>query len=261
MRRAPDCRSRPSVGAAVTSRIAPTTCWAFPCLPASPRGPMNKEFKMPNNETDQTVEAIVAAGPGVSVTVRLGAMREVRKKGEDAATKLDIAMLRAWDRSTLALREAESNQGQLRELIKAVTAPPWFPAAFLRAVNTDQGQRAVVGYGGHERWVTLGPGLAMDQFQVGDEVFLTHELNAILGKSPEPRPRHGETAVFDRMDGDQLVLRHRDDQILAWPAQYMTAADLKTGDRVLWDRNTFLVYDVIAKADPRSEEHTSELQS
>jgi proteasome-associated ATPase len=90
----------------------------------------------------------------------------------------------------------------------------------------------------------------MDQFQVGDEVFLTHELNAILGKSPEPRPRHGETAVFDRMDGDQLVLRHRDDQILAWPAQYMTAADLKTGDRVLWDRNTFLVYDVIAKADP-----------
>ena len=97
--------------------------------------------------------------------------------------------------------------------------------------------------------VSLAEGLDAGSLALGDEVLLNGEMTLVVGKAPDDLPRSGETAVFDRSTADgRLVLKWRDDELIAQPAGPLQAAGLEAGDLVRWDRSAWIAYEKIERA-------------
>src|SRR5262249_38703018 len=132
MRRAPACRSRRSVGATDRSRRARITSSVCRCR-TNLSYPIQERIMpaSPNPDDTEVLQAKVVAGPGTPMAARMDAMGKLRAKGAEVSARLDKAILNCLDRHMHALREANGNQSQLREMLNLLTAPPWHPAAFV----------------------------------------------------------------------------------------------------------------------------------
>ena len=134
----------------------------------------------------------------------------------------------------------------MRELIKTLTAPPYFPAVFLATTNTPQIQGALVQTDTDRRVVQVGEGVTLDQLTPGDEVFLSHERNYLITKSDGQSFLTGEVATYSRSIGDgRLVLRARDEELVVLPTAALRAAGLKAGEGVRFGRSMGLAFERI----------------
>jgi len=196
-------------------------------------------------------EQLLASGEGApTIPQKLALLQSIRAQTPDMVARLDTGLLRALDRLSLTVREAQANQAKARELLERLAAPPYFPAICLRKANLGGGTRIEVVYGNAIRWVAVGDQLDPDDVHAGDEVYLSHDLNIALGRNPDGNPRRGETAIFDRFDGEQLVLKTRDEEVLAMSAHSLDRDDLRPGCRVRWDRNAYMVFEKIGEPEP-----------
>jgi ATP-dependent 26S proteasome regulatory subunit len=172
-----------------------------------------------------------------------------RTSSPDAGRRLDHVLLDRLARTTVGLRVAEAAQQELRDLLEQAAAPPWYPALFVRAVDTELGPRALVMFGGARRLVAVADDVDLEDLVVGEEVFLGRECNVVTGRAPYGAPQCGETACFDRLTGGgRCVLRWRDEEVVVDAAGMLDPATLAPGDQVRWDRAAWLVFEKIEAA-------------
>lgn len=145
-----------------------------------------------------------------------------------------------------ALSEVQEQQGKLRELMTSLTAPPYFPAVFLSAINATEVRGALVQAGDERRVVQFGEGITPEQLAPGDEIFLSHERNFVIAKSPDPSFLAGEVAIYSRCTGNgRLVLRIHDEEVVVLSTAALRNAGLKAGDSVRFSRSAGLAFEKI----------------
>jgi SpoVK/Ycf46/Vps4 family AAA+-type ATPase len=112
--------------------------------------------------------------------------------------------------------------------------------------------RAIVDYARTRCVVGFAEGLEPDAFSPGDQVFLTSDLNMLLGKSSCGGYRCGDTAVFDRLTGDgRMVLLDRDREIVVESAGAIKDVPLCKGDKVRFDKDLYMAFERIEREDGR----------
>jgi proteasome ATPase len=180
---------------------------------------------------------------------RLALVLAIRESNERDGDELDRFFLTELERRQLAIAEFRKEREKLRELLAQMTAPPWHLATFRERVdNTASGTRAIVVHGGADRLVGAADGVSLESFRKGDGVFLSRELNAIMGRAENFGVR-GETGFFDRRLADgRLVLKWRDEEIIVDSAAALGGTELKTGDLLRFERDAGLAFERIEQA-------------
>jgi proteasome-associated ATPase len=192
------------------------------------------------------VELSKVGDNSVPFAERLAALAHLRESGAEGTAEADRILLEQIARQHEALSEVREEQGKLRELIKNLTAPPYFPAVFLTATNTPQIQGALVQTDTERRVVQVGDGVASEQLAPGDEVYLSHERNCLIAKSDTQSFLTGEVATYSRSTADgRLVLRSRDEEVVVLPTAALRLAGLKAGEGVRFSRATGLAFERI----------------
>jgi proteasome-associated ATPase len=199
------------------------------------------------------MERLGAIGEGApSLDEKLHLAETFRMGSPDGARRLDRILIGDRDRLRTGLEEARQHYHELKQLLDKMTEPPWHIGVFLCPLDRGApgaGERVMVYHGGSRHVVSLVDGVDAASLQLGDEVFLSSELTLVLGKTPDGVPRLGETAAFDRYTADgRLVLKWRDDELVAEAAAPLQQVKLETGDRVRWDRSAWIVYEKLERA-------------
>lgn len=175
----------------------------------------------------------------------LGALRQ----NAEVSCQLDRAILERLNAMHKGLDEARLHQRRIKEMLDKLTTTPWYPATFVQACETPDGPRAIVQLGNTRRVVDFASGVDCAALGVGCEVFLSSELNVIVAKSPNPTPRGGETAVFERWtEGGRMVLRFRDEEVVMDPAVILKGVEFVAGDLVRCDRAAWIAFEKIERS-------------
>jgi proteasome-associated ATPase len=199
------------------------------------------------------IEELLAVGEGApTLEQKIELAKSIRATRPDLARQLDGVLFDNLVRLRSGLETAQGVQQELRGLLERLASPPWHPAVFLRAIETDLGPRAMVLYGGSRRVVALANGIDLDSLGVGEEVFLGAEGNVVTGRSPYGAPQYGETAFFERVMPDgRFVLRWRDEEVVVDVADALRLGELDVGDQVRWDRSAWMAFEKVAGARAR----------
>jgi len=179
---------------------------------------------------------------------KLELLHAVRCTSADSLQRVDRFLLGELARQHSGLLHAQEIQEEVRGLLETFTAPPQFPAIFLGTVTAEQPQALVIS-GNSRRVVTVAADLQMSSLEIGDEVLLSNELNAIMGRSPVRSFSFGETALFERYTPDRrAVLKWRDDEVVVDLAAPLSRVELKSGDQVRWDRTAWMAFEKIERS-------------
>jgi proteasome-associated ATPase len=182
----------------------------------------------------------------LTLEVRLGALRALRGQSREASAQIDEYVLGQVGMLRAGLTEAREMNGKAREEIERLTAPPLHPAIYLGGTDMAQGPVAMVLVGGARRIVGFELDVDPSDFEEGDEVLLTHELNAVIGPSPYAQPRSGGLAAFERLTPDgRMVVRHRDEPILVDRVAALDDVTWRAGDLVRWDPHANMAFERI----------------
>ncbi len=195
-------------------------------------------------------ERLLAVGDGApTLDQKVDMARRLRVAIGGDGCQLDRALLERIAEMRTGLDAAQAVHQELRELLDRLAAPPWYPATYLRAVDTELGARAMVFHGGARRIVGLAQGVALGALVPGEEVFLGSEGNVVTGRSSYGTPRYGDTALFDRLTPDgRCMIRWHDDEIVVDAAAGLDVRTLATGDLLRWDRAVWMAFEKLDAA-------------
>jgi proteasome-associated ATPase len=193
------------------------------------------------------LEEIVNGNEGaLGLDERVAILARLRESGIENPAAIDRFLVDRIARQHDALSTVEEEHGKLRALIEGLTSPPFYPAVFLAAADMPEVKGALVQTDNDRRVVQVGDGVAVEELTPGDEVFLTHERNALVAKSTSPSFLTGEVASYSRDAGDgRMVLRSRDEEVVVLATAALRAAGLKAGDGVRYSRNAGLAFEKI----------------
>jgi len=169
----------------------------------------------------------------------------------DAASSrwLDLGLIRRLHSQHQGLLAAKEQLRGLEGVIEKFKAPPFFPALFISLLDSPHGPRALIRQGGTERIVGFGDDVDDTALRLGDAIYLARELNVIMGRAPGEFCRTGETCSFERWIGDgRMVVKTQDEEHVIYALPALTAADLKPGNRLRWDRNSMFAFERIESA-------------
>lgn len=202
-------------------------------------------------ETDvpQLMQMVVAFGPGApSIDQKVRMLESLRGISREAGEAADRQLLERIASQDGALAEVGHTQAQLKAMLETLTAPPLYPAMLLESAPGSQ-RAALVVQAGSARAVTCAPEVDPASLRAGDEVLLSHDLNTIVSRSPYRSFPCGETALFDReAAGGRIVVKHREEEIVLARAAALEEAALRPGDRVRWDRHSYMALEVLPRA-------------
>ncbi len=168
----------------------------------------------------------------------------IRARSKLHSRRLDEILLGENDRLKEGLERVRHKQEELERVFERLTAPPWHAAVFLGSARTPRGTSAVVAHNNVPRVVNVTDEVNLDFLRAGDEVLLSHELNAVVGTLPRRFLHSGETALFDRwLDGDRMIVRARDEEIVVQAAGALLPSGLRPGDRVRWNRGLGMAFE------------------
>ena len=176
-------------------------------------------------------------------------VRSVRGLSGDADRILD----RFFSREVLALRRALEIQketlAELQKVVEKVTGRPHHPAIYGGPAESESGDGAIVWYGNTWRIVNLAEEVDPSTLECGDWVVLGPELNVLLSRIDVPPPATGETGSYERhIPGGDIVLRHRDEEVIVRPADRLEADELEAGDILRWDRAAGIAFDRLERS-------------
>ena len=196
-------------------------------------------------------EELTAVGEGApNLSQKAALLNSVRERSPQMAEMADLFLLDQVGRLRSGLAEAGANLKRAEKLLAELTATPWHPAVFLRPVDTQSGVRAQVMCANTRRVVRVANGVNPAALRVGDEVYLSSELNAIVARSTDGAPRFGETGHFARvLDDGRVALRWREEEVIVETSGALSDVDWQTGDVVLWDRNAFMAFERLSRAE------------
>lgn len=188
---------------------------------------------------------LLRVGEGaLSFDQKLEIVQAVRGRSRDRGLLVDRFLLERLAAATVGLAEASATHAQLKTIVENLVAPPWHPALLVELIPDAGGVRAVVVHNGMRRLVNIAEDVDAGTLAPGDEVYLSHELNVVVGKSPAGIPLFGETARFERYTADgRIVLKSRDEEFVVRPAGALGDPTLQSGDQLHWDRGAWLAFE------------------
>ena len=200
------------------------------------------------NEVCRMIEQILSAEPGaLSLDERLAALARARQIETESPGAVDRLLLERITSLRETLSSVHEQHSELRDLLKHLTAPPYFPAVFLAAADAAGVQGAIVQTENERRVVQCGQGVVPEELAPGDEVFLSNERNVVVAKSNTPSFLTGEIATYNRDAGDgRIVLRSRDEELVVLASAALRDAGVKAGDGVRFSRTAGLAFEKIA---------------
>ena len=200
------------------------------------------------NEVCRMIEQILGAEPGaLSLDERLAALARARQIETESPGAVDRLLLERITSLRETLSSVHEQHSELRDLLKHLTAPPYFPAVFLAAADAAGVQGAIVQTENERRVVQCGQGVVPEELAPGDEVFLSNERNVVVAKSNTPSFLTGEIATLNRDAGDgRIVLRSRDEELVVLASAALRDAGVKAGDGVRFSRTAGLAFEKIA---------------
>jgi len=214
---------------------------------------------MPNQSpldgaTINACRAFMTAGSGpLHLEQCVGMLQQLRAASSEDGAQVDRMMLEEFGRLHAGLTAAREAQNAVRQTVEDLTAPPYFPGVFLARTGSGIDDYAYVRVGGELRAVGFGEN-DPDDFESGDEVLLAHERNCIIHKAEPMAFNCGETASFVRVVGEgRLVVKSRDEEMVALAAAPLRGASLKPGDLLRFDRSSWVAYERIDR--PRGDEY------
>ena len=174
---------------------------------------------------------------------------QLLRSSEQACRALDRYLIESIYIRDHALLEAKDNLHKLKELVDKLCGTPWVPAICIQIFELPMGPRAVVQIGTARRVVGFIGEVDPKTIGVGDEVFLSSEMNVITAKSPNGIPRGGEIVMYERKTADgRLVLHQRDEEIIVDAAAILHDIALANGDLVRIDRGAWLALERIERS-------------
>jgi ATP-dependent 26S proteasome regulatory subunit len=179
----------------------------------------------------------------VSITKKAELLAQLRAELPDIEVwrQIDLRMLEDQQRTRGAVHELTLTQAELQKLIDQLSAPPWFVGTFLKLVSCSKGLQALVAAGSGLRLVQIADALDPHALVKGQQVFLNGDLNVLIEPAAAELHPCGETAIFDRVLPDgRIVLKCRDEEVVADPAGALNVAELEPGQRVRWLRSCFV---------------------
>jgi len=177
---------------------------------------------------------------------RLALLARLRENGMENAAGIDRYLLNQILNLRESLSTVQEQHGRLREIIKDLTAPPYFPAVYLAPAGTPAVQGAMVQTDNDRRVVQLADGVSLEELRPGDEVFLSHERNCLIAKSAGTSYLTGDVAIYSRCTADgRLVLSTHDEEVVVLATEELRNVDLKAGDCVRFSRAMGLAFEKI----------------
>lgn len=202
-----------------------------------------------DSDDQSTLEQLVATGASAPpLEQRVHLLQAYRGRSRDRGQQADAFLISKAIERAEALMIAERTVARARAKIDELLAPPWHPALIVDLLPGDGAPRALVASGNARRVVNVGGDLDASTLAAGEEVFLNQELNVIVGRSPRRLPPCGETAIFDRYTRDgRIVLKWRDEIVVAQAAAALAGTELESGDFVRWDRSMLFAFERIER--------------
>jgi hypothetical protein len=118
------------------------------------------------------LEEIGSAEEGsLSLDERLSLLVRLRESGLENNAAIDRVLIDRIVSMHESLSTVQEQHGRLRELIKELTAPPYFPAVYLAPANTPAVQGAMVQTDNDRRVVQLADGVSLEQLGRGTRYF------------------------------------------------------------------------------------------
>lgn len=177
--------------------------------------------------------------PG-SIEDKARSLAPIRKHAE-ASLNMDEYLLAEVTRVDRDMATIRNEHERLRETLEQMTKPPLFPATFLRQLPHGL---MVMLPGGGRRVINCATDFDAATLNPGRDVLLNPDLNLVVAAA-ESGQNGGEVASFDRMLGERLVLRHRDEEFVVEPMGQIgvEVESLAAGDLVRFDRHTMLAFE------------------
>lgn len=183
--------------------------------------------EMPYKDEKMTVELILETHPNLAPQL-------VRIYFEKSRKCLE--MIQAW----------KETDAELRNTVKSLTDPPWYPCEFLRYSKTHQKAMVMTD---RKVYVSIAPDLQKEvpELKPGSQLLLNSGMNCIIGADPDD-VKTGAVGEFLRYHGNKGVIQGGSDQEivvdLSCPIAELT---LKRGDRVMFDPIHRIAYEKIEK--------------
>lgn len=175
-------------------------------------------------------------------------LREMCGRPEAKGSDVAAFLLQEVQRLRHGLMTAQQTHGQLEELVEKLTSPPFHPGLFLGWIDIDEQRAALIGIGNAQSVVQIGDDIDVEDLSIGDTVLLNHGGSTLLSKVSLPVFGGGETAFFDRTTPDgRVVLKWRDEEIIAGRGARLQDRPPRRGDAVRWDRNAWLALEVVER--------------
>jgi proteasome-associated ATPase len=192
----------------------------------------------------------------LSVARKVEYIRGARQEAGGEETFVDMMLVQIIGRYRGRLREARSLHAQfeqsyreLEAMYQRLTAPPLYPATFLECRDIAGARAARVHINNEPRYVTIHEEFDAASLRVGEEVLLSADRNLLVDRLGGAALNRGETAMFDRYTDDgRLVLKRRDEEVVAGAADGLEEVDLQKGDAVRWHPSAYLAYEKVERA-------------
>ena len=186
-----------------------------------------------NRQTfEEALGSVLQNGPLLERVQKLQRLRT----DPEIALRIDTILLERMACQEQALHQVGGHLEEVKQMLDDLTAPPWFPATFVRMIEEPAGRKAMVRDGAGMRLVGIEASLDPAALQPCDEVYLSHNQNVILGRiSHQPSWRAGETCAVKQClpDNRLLVASRGESVVLIAPPQL--AGSVREGDLVLCD--------------------------
>ena len=164
---------------------------------------------------------------------------QLRLSGDnEVSTELDRCLLMHISSLNQARSTLEEVCNDLKAELQQLLSPPFFPARYLGPIALQNGNFATVAQDGAQRVVALSENMSASDLCTGDEVYLSHERNAVIAKAPRRALETGETVTLARFTADgRLVINDRDTETVVSISADLESEKLRPGDLLLWDRS------------------------
>jgi len=207
-------------------------------------------MKRPAPELTEMLNLILAPPHALPLETRLDCLNNVRRQDPDVAAQMDRALLHKLDGQHKALLETKALHEKLEHSLAKFQAPPLHPATFLRLIPLREGDRALVQHGNSRHLVMLDEQIDPATLATGRGVFLSRDFNAILALAPKDTLPEGEISFFERrLPRERILVKVRDEEIVAMVVPDLRGEKLEPGDRLIWDRDARIAFEKLQRAE------------
>lgn len=206
---------------------------------------------IPERMLNQLVELNPTGGAeALEERVRLAEM--IRSSLGSNAGALDRFFLERFASIGSSMVEIRESQAALKAMLDQYQRGAWLPAVYLSLVPDADPPRVNVMAGSTRRVVGIAEGVDLESLVEGEELYLNEEQTLVVAISSMGMPPSTDTASYERaLPGGRVLLRWRDEIVVAQMAAALRGEVLEPGDLVRWDRAIGVAYERVEREPDR----------